>query len=151
MLCIYWIITWICLTYTRDIPNWFISSRYPLQMTSTKFRYQSRYRLGVVYTCNIRRILQDPKDSACFAAECILCSNKNILAKVRSFQVVGFRQLKCLEVEYWIAYKYWLWTQCGGGDLAFQHEIPIIGLTNNRKNANNVTKDITMLITSQKT
>ena len=43
------------MVYTRDIPYWFISSesRYPLQMTSTKFRYQSRYCLGVVYTCNI--------------------------------------------------------------------------------------------------
>ena len=51
----YWIISWICLTYTWDITDWVISSRYPRQMTSTKFRYQSRYRLGVVYTCNIRR------------------------------------------------------------------------------------------------
>ena len=41
------------LVYTRDMNNWFISLRYPRQMTSTKFRYQSRYRLGVVYTCNI--------------------------------------------------------------------------------------------------
>ena len=41
------------LVYNRDITNWVISSRYPRQMTSMKFRYQSRYRLGVVYTCNI--------------------------------------------------------------------------------------------------
>ena len=46
------------LVYPRDITTCGIFSRYSLQMTSTKFRYQSRYRLGVVYTCNILRILQ---------------------------------------------------------------------------------------------
>ena len=46
------------LVYPRDIPTCVISSRYPIQMTSTKFRYQSRYRLGVVYTCNIRNFVE---------------------------------------------------------------------------------------------
>ena len=41
------------MVYTWDIWNWVTSLRCPRQMTSTKFWYQSRYRLGMVYTCNI--------------------------------------------------------------------------------------------------
>ena len=44
------------MAYTWDMITCAISSRYLRQMTSTKFRYQSRYRICVVYTYNIRSI-----------------------------------------------------------------------------------------------
>ena len=41
LLYIYYIISWICVTYTWHMNNWFISQGYPWQMTSTKYWYHS--------------------------------------------------------------------------------------------------------------